>query len=362
MTNWFPDKERGTAWGTWNISHNIGGGLAPLVAGTASKLGWRYGMWIPGLIGIVIASLCFYGTKTSPESIGLESAESFGKSPEENYASKRPGYSHTDDANLQNGDRTGTSTIDPNELPNKTLAETEMGSSASIIDIFTSPKIILLALSYFFLHIVRQGVSSWSSLYFVQKKGVDVAHASVILSGFELGGLIGSFVLGKVSDLMIKKSSDTKTSSSIDGDDGYVGKRIKISLVYLCLLVAMLLALYNSPKVSNLNTHSLNWIIVAMLGFALYGPQMSIGLIGAEIVPKKLVGASQGFLGIVAYTGAAYAGVPLASNLQQHGWEWIFNFMIVCTCMTGMLLSPLWNAKSFAQTDPNMFKKRNAIR
>jgi sugar phosphate permease len=39
-----------------------------------------------------------------------------------------------------------------------------------------------------------------------------------------------------------------------------------------------------------------------------YGPQMLIGLCGAELVGPDSVGASEGFLGWVAYLGAANAG------------------------------------------------------
>ena len=41
----------------------------------------------------------------------------------------------------------------------------------------------------------------------------------------------------------------------------------------------------------------------ATVGFFLYGPQMLIGLCGAEVVSPSAVGASQGFLGWISYLG-----------------------------------------------------------
>lgn len=41
----------------------------------------------------------------------------------------------------------------------------------------------------------------------------------------------------------------------------------------------------------------LQWLNVALVGAFLYGPQMLIGLCGAEIVSKSAVSAAQGFLG-----------------------------------------------------------------
>lgn len=58
ITAWFAGGERGTYWGLWNISHNFGAFLAPLLAGTAAvKLGWRYGVWAPAAIALLVASV-----------------------------------------------------------------------------------------------------------------------------------------------------------------------------------------------------------------------------------------------------------------------------------------------------------------
>jgi sugar phosphate permease len=44
LTSWFATNERGTYWGMWNVAHNLGGFLAPILAGTAARtLGWQWG-------------------------------------------------------------------------------------------------------------------------------------------------------------------------------------------------------------------------------------------------------------------------------------------------------------------------------
>ena len=76
ITSWFATKERGTYWGLWNISHNLGAFLAPLLAGTAARaLGWRWGVFAPGLIGLSIAGLVYAIVRNSPEDIGRQPAE-----------------------------------------------------------------------------------------------------------------------------------------------------------------------------------------------------------------------------------------------------------------------------------------------
>ena len=97
-----------------------------------------------------------------------------------------------------------------------------------------------------------------------------------------------------------------------------------------------------------------------MIGFFLYGPQMLIGLCGAEIVGRKSVGASEGFLGWVAYLGAANAGVPLSILVRQFGWNAFFATLITACGIAFCLLVPLVNAKSFVQREEAALKAKTA--
>lgn len=69
-------QERGTYWGMWNIAHNLGGFAAPLVAGTAARIyGWSWGMWAPGMIGLIMGCALLLSVRDSPESVGFRPVE-----------------------------------------------------------------------------------------------------------------------------------------------------------------------------------------------------------------------------------------------------------------------------------------------
>jgi len=156
----------------------------------------------------------------------------------------------------------------------------------------------------------------------------------VRVSGLELGGLLGSLIAGRISDWYIAQSSG-----------GAVGKRIQIVMAYLIGVATMLIAFKAVPA----GYPVAQAIIVFMIGFFLYGPQMLIGLCGAEIVGRRSVGASEGFLGWIAYLGAANAGVPLSLLVQQYGWNAFFAALL-CACTVGtLLLAPVVGAESFVQ-------------
>lgn len=78
----------------------------------------------------------------------------------------------------------------------------------------------------------------------------------------------------------------------------------QVVIAYTVGMAAALLALQATPA----GASTLQWIAIAALGFTIYGPQMLIGLSGAELVAPGAVGASQGILGWIAYLGAANAG------------------------------------------------------
>jgi sugar phosphate permease len=74
---------------------------------------------------------------------------------------------------------------------------------------------------------------------------------------------------------------------------------LQVVMVYT---VGIALALLTMQYVPAANA-ALQWFNVFMIGFFLYGPQMLIGLCGAELVGPDSVGASEGFLGWIAYLG-----------------------------------------------------------
>ncbi|OUS42055.1 MFS family transporter: hexose phosphate [Ostreococcus tauri] len=306
LTSWFAAKERGTYWGMWNIAHNLGGFAAPILAGTAARMfGWNWGLWAPGLIAVTVGIVIISTLRDAPEDRGFLPVE--------------PEISKANNA-------VSSSKAEVQKLP---LMQN------LIHNVLSNPFIWGLAFTYFCVYVVRQGITSWSVFYLIKEKGViDAGSAAVRVSGLELGGLLGSLIAGKLSDAYIMHTSG-----------GAVGKRIQIVICYLFGVAAMLLAFRAVPS----GFATLQAVIVFMIGFFLYGPQMLIGLCGAEIVGRRSVGASEGFLGWVAYLGAANAGVPLSLLVQQYGWGAFFAALLSACGVGILLLLPLTRAKSYLQ-------------
>mmetsp|Transcript_29024 Transcript_29024/g.81199 ORF Transcript_29024/g.81199 Transcript_29024/m.81199 type:complete len:142 (+) Transcript_29024:74-499(+) len=127
--------------------------------------------------------------------------------------------------------------------------------------------------------------------------------------------------------------------------EGAVGKRVQVVMGYTVGVAAMLLAFWSCPA----GAGALQWATVFMIGFFLYGPQMLIGLCGAELVGPAAVGASEGFLGYVAYLGAANAGAPLAHVVREMGWTAYFVTLLTACGLALALLVPMRNLPSHVQ-------------
>lgn len=310
LTSWFATKERGTYWGMWNIAHNLGGFTAPVMVGWAARsYGWRWGMWAPGAVGFTVGLLLLLGVRDSPESCGYLPVEKVDRAKK-----------------VKAGAPAGAE-----------------GEKASLLDlllqnVLKNPYIWGMALTYFCIYAVRQGVTSWFVFYLMKAKGVaDAGSAAVRVSGMEVGGLFGSLLAGRISDWLIDRSPN----------DGAVGKRVQVVMAYTVGVAAMLVAFWATPA----HLAWAQWISVFMIGFFLYGPQMLIGLCGAELVGPESVGASEGFLGWVAYLGAANAGVPLSIIVKNYGWNAYFVALLSACGVALVLLAPMVNLKNFVQRE-----------
>ncbi|WIA10980.1 hypothetical protein OEZ85_011139 [Tetradesmus obliquus] len=307
LTRWFAARERGTYWGLWNISTNLGGFLSPLVVGYLAKhFGWQWGLMAPGMFGLAAGTVLLFALADKPEDTGFPPVE----------AVKEPAAG-ADKAKQSAG---------------AALAD-------SMKEVVTSWRTWLLALVYFFVYLIRQGCTSWLIFYLLEAKGaVDAAAAAITVSGLELGGLLGGTLSGVLSDKSIR-------AAKADPNAGLVGRRVQIVMAYTVACIGVLLALKQVPT----GAASVQWLVIAALGFTIYGPQMLIGLCGAELISPKSVGASQGILGLISYMGAAAAGIPLSFMQVRYGWNGYFTAMIGACVVSLVLLLPLANAKSYVQ-------------
>jgi OPA family sugar phosphate sensor protein UhpC-like MFS transporter len=303
LTNWYSQTERGRWWGISNTSHNIGGGIVPFIVTPALALGiylqaeqpWRYGFYIPGIISIVMGFFLINRLRDLPPSLGLPPVEEYRN----DYPVKK-GFEK-----------------DADQLSVKELLWTY---------VISNKYILTLAASYIFVYLIRTGINDWSAKYLIEAHGYEQSTANHAFAYFEAGGAIGTLVAGWASDKI------------------WNGKRGPVNALFMVGSSLAVVGLWTLPTVAP--SPWLTGILIAAVGFFIFGPQMLIGVAAAELSHSKATGTATGFIGTFAYLGSAAAGVPLGLVIDNYGWDGFFAVLAIGGAFVSLLLLTLWNVKS----------------
>jgi OPA family sugar phosphate sensor protein UhpC-like MFS transporter len=292
LTHWYSQKERGAWWGVWNTSHSVGGFLIPFIAiYCANYWGWRSALFVPGIFCIVMGFFLMNRLRDTPQSLGLPPIEKF-----------------------------------KNDYPSAQWKEEE--KELSLKELFfqyvlKNKLIWVLGVAYFFVYILRTAIGDWGVLFLVEEKGYTQLKAGTTVGCFEVGGILGSLVAGWASDLV------------------FGGRRGPVNVIFS--LAAALVLCFIWFISGNFLVDS---VLFFLMGFFVFGPQMLIGMAAAELSHKKAAGTATGFVGWIAYLGAATAGYPLGILTQKMGWEGFFGALVLCGAISALVLSPLWRIKA----------------
>ena len=302
LTYWYSQKERGRWWGVWNTSHNIGGALIPLICALAIQLfGWRYAMYLPGSLAIFIGFFLINRIRDNPHALGLPSIEKFRNDYTVESESSRE--SEEEDSEKQ---------------------EKKSSKEVLVEKVLKNKYIWILAISFFFVYVIRQAVNDWAQMYLMESKGFSLMVAGACVFWFEIGGIFGSLSAGWLSDTVFK------------------GKRGPVNVLFSLGIMGSLFAFWAVPSSSVIVMS----VILFSIGFLIFGPQMLIGMAAAELAGKRAAGSATGFAGLFAYTGAATAGYPFGLVMDKYGWAGFFVLLGICGVVAVLMLLPLWNRRT----------------
>jgi OPA family sugar phosphate sensor protein UhpC-like MFS transporter len=294
LTHWYSQSERGRWWSLWNTSHNLGAAFIPVIAPCCTLLfGWRYALFVPGLICIFAGFYLMYCLRDTPQSMGLPPIEKY-----------RDDYS---------------------SLRSKNGKESDLSTRDILFEYILRNKYIwTLAIASFFIYVIRTAVNDWSMFYLIEVKGYSNLAAGFCVFWFEIGGFLGSLVAGWSSDLIFK------------------GKRNPVNVLFSIAILILILGFRSYTAAIPV----LDGAFLFLFGFFIFGPQMLIGMAAAELSHKKAAATATGFAGCFAYLGAAAAGAPLGAITKYWGWDSFLAALFVCGAAAALLLLPLWSVKT----------------
>ncbi len=327
LAQWIPPTELATKMSIWNMSHSVGAGLvfalcgwfimphlgvdmsanAEAVANIAANMkldisdpkvlefashyyAWRWCFIIPAVISLAGSFMLFFCMKDSPSDVGLP------------------------------------------EIVGKKKAEVKTPEEAAEYKAFIKRKVFgnrliwTLAITNFFVYVVRFAALDWGPTLLTESKGVSLAMATTICIVFEfIGGNLGMVVAGWATDHLFKSKAHHTCVFCM------VGAALSIAAFWFIPSGAPWYVLM---------------IPFMLIGFFIYGPQALLGISAANQATNRAAATANGILGVFGYASTILSGVGFGFVAQHYGWNAAYITIFVMSVLAIVALLTMWNAKA----------------
>ena len=339
ITQWIHPNELATKMSIWNMSHSIGAGLAmalcgwfvmphlgvdmslnpEIVSNIAANLtldssnpdsmqkistfaahfgAWRWCFLIPAGVAALGSVWLLFTMKDSPSDVGLP--EVVGKkkaivtTPEEAAEHKAFVNKH----------------------------------------VYSNRIIWTLAITNFFVYVVRFAALDWGPTLLTESKGLSMANATTLCVVFELiGGNLGMLFWGWATDHIFSYKAHHTCVICMIG-------------VAICIAAFWMLPLSAAW-----------WVMLipfTLLGFCIYGPQALLGICAAQHATNRASATANGILGIFGYLSTIVSGFGFGFIAQHYGWNAAYVTIFVCAIIGLVTVSTIWAAKATGYSDEDL--------
>ena len=306
LSRWYPLKKRGTYYGFFSASHNLGEAISFVFVGLVVGLaGWKWGFVgsaIAGAMGVAVILLFLHDT---PESKGLPPVE-----------------------------------VLSGEAGDETEVERESVGTAQKAA-FRNPYIRILALASACMYVSRYAINGWGVIFLQEVKGFPLATATQVISVNAFLGIAGTVFSGWMSDKWFN------------------GSRYSIAVTFgvLCS-VSLGLFLYSGSG-----------MFVNILAMVLFGIAIGVlicfvgGLMAVDLVPRRASGAALGIIGIASYVGAGIQDIisgalldkhkTVVDGITTHDYSVASVFWIAASVLSFLLVGVVWRKAAKNNRQPN---------
>lgn len=301
MGHWYSVRERGVFFSIWNTSHNLGGGIAGVLAAyVAGMYDWRAAFYFPAAIALIGSIYLFLRLRDTPQSVGLPPVEEY----KNDYTEEE----------LKHG-----------------LNERELGTRELFFDyVLTNKYVWLLAIANFFAYIVRYSMLDWGPMYLREVKEATLNDGGIAILVIEFGGIPSTIFFGWISD-------------KLNGRRGLVGTLCMIPIAAAFGVIALTPAGYLW----------LDMCMLAVIGCFIYPVLNLITIAALDLTSKKAIGCAAGFIGLFGYIGR---------TVQAKGFGWMVHYfkdvysletawlivmysILACALITIVILATMWRLK-----------------
>lgn len=298
LNQWFTNKERGTYYGVWFTSHNLGAAFTYVITAVlVTSYSWRMGFIVPGLVCLAGSFAILMCMHDRPETNGLPNVEVYkGGVKQEEIKS------------------------------DKTVSQLQW-------EVVKNPAVWILGLSSLCCYITRYAIESWGIVYLTAEKGYSTIGAGSVLGGMQVAGIFGALTCGIISDKFFNNK-----------------RNMPCFIFGVLYIISIGLFLWAPPSFA-----------MDMFSLSLYGWTMGAlvcylgGLMAVDIVPKRATGAAMGMIGLLSYAGAALqeyisgtlinASMTIVDGQKIYDFTYAGYFWVGAAVLSCLLALLVWNAK-----------------
>lgn len=302
MGHWFSERERGLMFSIWNTSHNVGGGIAGMLAawGVMHFGGWQYAFYVPGTVAAIGAVYLFLRLRDTPQSVGLPPIEEY----KNDYSGKAKSSSSS---------------------------EKELSFKELLVDhVLLNKWIWLLAFANFFAYIARYSMLDWGPMYLRETKGATLTGGSIAILAIEFGGIPSTILLGWISDKM-------------------GGRRGMVAVLCMFPIIAAFLTIVLTPA----GFLWLDMLMLVLIGCFIYPVINFIVIIALDLSSKKAIGTAAGFIGLFGYLGRTVQAKGFGSMIFHYeelygldtAWKFVLYSILACSIVALALLAFTWKMR-----------------
>ena len=257
LARWWPNSRRGTFYGIWSCSNNLGEALAYVLTSVVmvqvglhygADMAWRSGFWGAATMGFIGVALVAVLMRNRPEDEGLPPVAVWEKEV-------------TDDA------------------AKKSAGDVGRGQRLAL----TSWAVWMIALAGGFFAMSRYAIIDWGIFFLEVKKGYPTETAAWIITVNSIVGAVSSGLSGIVSDRFFKGSRNEL--ALIAGLMNVAGLSLFMLVPFRCVWIDVTAMVLFGLAVG---------ILLTFLG----------GLMAVDLVPRVAAGAALGIAGMGNYIGA----------------------------------------------------------
>jgi sugar phosphate permease len=173
--------------------------------------------------------------------------------------------------------------------------------------------------SYFFIKLIRYSLLFWLPFYLETVLRYGSAQAGYFSTSFEIGGVLGTIVLGAVSDRL---------------------PTVPRSVLCAVSLVGLAAALFAYGKIGG-GSHGANFVLMALVGALLYGPDALLsGAAAQDLGGPKAAALAIGMINGLGSIGAVSQEFITRGVSHAWGWNAVFYVLLGSALAAALCLSP----------------------